>query len=1065
MRWSYLKLPFLIFSLILSLCVEHVSLANSTAWDQTVDESIEYNRDVRPILTENCFACHGPDSAARAADLRLDQRDAAIESGALSPGSLEDSSVWQRIISDGDEIMPPAESHKTLDNHEKDILRRWIESGADYQPHWAFIPPVKSELPQVEDPRWATNPIDRFVWSRLKQQGLSPAPEADRSTLARRLSLDITGLPPTPELVQQFVEDTSPDAYEKLVDRLLASPSWGEHRGRYWLDVARYADTHGIHFDNYREIWAYRDWVIDAFNRNLPFDQFTIEQLAGDLLPEATLDQQVATGFNRCNITTNEGGIIDEEYKVLYARDRTETTAQTWMGLTVGCAVCHDHKFDPLTQREFYELSAFFNNTTQAVRDGNIKDTPPTVFVPLREERDRWESIAVALESVEKKLTDQRGVAEPAFVKWLETKPTSEQLPALPADNLRFQFSKESAAVTREFLVDGKPQTKTHLQVSDAEFPNAIVEAGQKLDFASVGDFEVDQPFSYGGWIRFEGNNNNGSLFARMDEANGYRGWDLWCEGGRIGTHLVNSWPGNALKVVAQQPVPSGKWTHVFVTYDGSKKAAGIRIYINGEAVATNIPTDQLSESIRTQTPFQLFQRSATARVPQARLADVKIYQSKLQSHEVRDLAKRREILLALSAVGQGNATEVQRELVFQWYLQNLDEEYGRLLNEQSELRTAQSQLRSRGTLAHVMHEANNQPKAFVLNRGEYDQRRDEVSIGTPAMLPPFAEGLEPNRMGLAKWLLSPEHPLTARVTVNRFWQSVFGQGIVATSGDFGLTGLPPTHPELLDWLAIDFRENGWDVKRFFKQVVMSQTYRQSAVATDEKLEQDPGNTWYSRGPRFRMDAEMVRDYGLAVSGLLVQKIGGPSVRPYQPPGVWEAVAMPESNTRNYRRDSGENLYRRSMYTFWKRSAPPASMDIFNAPNREICTVRRERTNTPLQALATLNDPQFIEAARVLADQSLRQPEFVSVVANADAGRMNWLSMKVLCRQLEERELDVMLGVLEELRQHYGDNKEDANSLLAIGETKLAEDADIAELAVWTMVVNQFMNLDETLCK
>lgn len=1017
-------------------------------------QDLQYNRDIRPILADNCFACHGPDSAAREADLRLDQRSDAVDRGAITPGSPQDSEIWLRIVSDDDDRMPPESSHKSLTETEKETLEQWIRSGAEYEPHWAFQTPARPKVPPVSDPQWRRNPIDAFVLEKLESQGLQPAPEADRWTLARRLSLDITGLPPSPELVQEFVDDRAPDAYEKLVDRLLASPAWGEHRGRYWLDVARYADTHGLHFDNYREMWAYRDWVIDAFNRNLPFDQFTLQQLAGDLLPSPTLDQRVATGFHRCNITTNEGGIIDEEYRVLYARDRTETTAQAWLGLTAGCAVCHDHKFDPLSQREFYELSAFFNNTTQAVRDGNIQDTPPTVFVPARADRERWEYLQQELIRIQQDLEQRRETAVSEFETWLRTEDEGFGIPPVRLTDLVFLNGRKTSQP------DAFEETEQPEKAEDS-----WVESGQTLTFPDAGDFESDQPFSFGAWIKFAGQNNGGSLFARMDESAQYRGWDFWSEGGRVGTHLVNSWPGNALKVVTRDALPSDQWVHVMVSYNGSRSAAGVRIYVDGTEVPSVVATDRLNASIRTDVPFQFFQRSQSARVPGLALRDVRIYQTELPSADVLLLARRQQLVEAVDLLRHGDADPESKELVYDWYLEQVDQVYRELDKSQASVNQEMSQIRQRGTLAHVMQERPTPPAAFVLARGEYDQRGEEVAASTPAMLPPMPEGVPRNRLGLAKWLLSEQNPLTARVTVNRFWQSVFGRGLVETSGDFGLTGTPPTHPELLDWLAVDFRENDWDIKRFFRQIFLSQTYRQAALLTDEKRERDPDNVWLSRGPRFRMDAEMIRDYSLEVSGVLVEQLGGPSVKPYQPVGVWEAVAMPESNTRSYQRDSGDNLYRRSIYTFWKRSAPPASMDIFNAPSREVCTVRRERTNTPLQALATLNDPQMIEAARVLATEILRQNPERSDTGTVIRQRLDDLGLVVLARPWREAEYPILMKSHQALQQHYQAHPEDVPPLLTVGDKAVAKDVEPVTLAVWTMLANQLLNLDETLCK
>jgi hypothetical protein len=1023
-----------------------------------------FNRDVRPILAENCFACHGPDRNARKAGLRLDVREDALKADVFVPGKPDQSALIERIFSDEpSQLMPPPKSHKKLTAAQKDMLKRWVAAGAEYQPHWSFIAPVRSPLPAVKDARWVRNPIDRFILAGLEKRGLKPAPEADQRTLARRLSLDLTGLPPAPAAVEAFVNDRRPDAYERYVDKLLESPHWGEHRGRYWLDAARYADTHGIHFDNFREMWSYRDWVISALNDNKPFDKFTVEQLAGDLLPNRTMDQQIASGFNRCNITSNEGGLIPEEYLVLYARDRTETTAQVWLGLTAGCCVCHDHKFDPLTQKEFYSLAAFFNNTTQGAMDGNIKDTPPTVLVPRVEDRPRWEALSKQLDQTRKQADGRKQAARADFDKWLGSAKAAAFAGQLPSDGLRFHAPlSEGEGQAIQVKVNGRPRTGAPAagaawgagHVAARAFK---IQPGAALEFGDAGDFEKDKPFSYGAWVKVTKKTLNGALCARMDDQHAFRGWDLWVQNGRVGAHIINQWPQDALKVVSKRPLKAGQWSHVFVTYDGSGKAAGVKVYVNGVAQPTDVEADRLKSTIRTKVPMKLAQRHSTSRMDGVLMQDLRLYGRLLSGMEVEKLARgtRAAWLIGKAA---GKRTAAEKNELFDWWLPSLDPAFADLAKRLDGLRQEETAIRARGTVAHVMQERPQEAMAYVLFRGDYDKRRDPVKPATPKALPPLPAGLPHNRLGLARWLVRPEHPLTARVTVNRFWQEVFGTGIVRTSGDFGLTGEAPSNQELLDWLAVDFRESGWDVKRFFKQLVTSAAYRQSAAATPEKLAKDPDNRLLSRGPRFRMDAEMVRDYALAASGLLVRKLGGPSVKPYQPEGVWEAVAMIGSNTRDYRRDSGEGLYRRSLYTFWKRAAPPASMDVLNAPNRETCTVRRERTNTPLQALVTLNDPQFVEAARVLAQRVLKE-------GDKDAGRLDALAKRLLARPLRPEEAKVVGGVLAELLAHYKEHPADAKKLLTVGESKADASLDVSTLAAWTMLANQMMNLDEVLNK
>jgi hypothetical protein len=1024
---------------------------------------LQFNRDVRPILLENCFACHGPDKAARKADLRLDLRDDALKVGAFVPGKPDESELVTRIFSDDPgQLMPPRKSHKKLTAGQKETLKRWVAEGAEYQPHWAFIPPKRSPLPAVKDRGWVRNPVDFFVLAELERHGLTPAPEADRRTLARRASLDLTGLPPKPEDVEAFVSDPAPDAYEKYVDRLLESPHWGEHRGRYWLDVARYADTHGIHIDNYREIWAYRDWVVGAFNRNLPFDRFTLEQLAGDLLPGATLDQRVASGFNRCNITSNEGGLIPEEYLVLYTRDRTETTAQVWLGLTMGCAVCHDHKLDPVSQKEFYSLSAFFNNTTVGAMDGNVKDTPPVMFVPRSVDRPRWDALVKERADLRRKEDERRRLAQADFEKWLKSVRAEKLGTAIPADGLRLHCPlTEGHGATATAFVNGQ---KRSVPLPAAAWGSGHVAAkafkvrrGGSPELPDVGDFDTAEAFSCGAWVRPPRDRATGAVLARMDDAHEYRGWDLWLVDGRPGAHLIHAWPEDGLKVVARNPLPADRWSHVLVTCDGTGKAAGVRVYVDGLPQPTEVEVDTLRGTIRTPVPFTVGQRHTGDRLDGLLLQDVRLYGRALAEDEVRRLAGNTRVA-GLLARPAGERTEADTRELLDWYLSGHDLVFIGLSARLDALRKEEAGLRGRGTEAYVMNERPRTPAAYVLYRGEYDKRRDRVGTGTPRVLPPWRADFPPNRLGLARWLLLPEHPLTARVTVNRFWQELFGTGLVRTSGDFGVAGEPPSHPELLDWLAVEFRESGWDVKKFFRMLVTSAAYRQAAVATPPKLEKDPQNRLLSRGPRFRMDAEMVRDGALAASGLLVRKVGGPSVKPYQPDGVWEAVAMMESNTRYYRRDSGESLYRRSLYTFWKRAAPPASMDILNAPSREVCCVRRERTNTPLQALVTLNDPQLVEAARVLAQAAMRHN-------GQDPARIDFIARRLLCRPLRAEELPVVRSGLDELRAYYRSHPADARKLIAVGESKADGALDPAALAAWTMLANELMNLDEVLNK
>ncbi len=1033
---------------------------------------LRFNQDVLPILSENCYSCHGPDSAGRQAGLRLDKRADAVlhRSGGttpITPGDPARSEIIQRI-NGHTALMPPADSHKQLTKAQIATLTRWVREGAIYEPHWSYIPPVLPRLPTVKNAAWVRNPIDNFVLARLEKEKLAPAPEADKRTLARRVCLDLTGLPPAPADVERFVADKSPNAYEKLVDKYMASAQWGEHRARYWLDAARYADTNGIHFDNYREIWSYRDWVIGAFNRNEPFDQFSIEQLAGDLLPHPTLNQQIATGFNRCNITTNEGGAIPEEYAVLYTRDRTDAASQVWMGATAACAVCHDHKFDPLSQREFYSLSAFFNNTTQAPMDGNVKDTAPVIVVPKPEDRMRWAALAGDRKTADAQIAARKVAARPLFASWLATPGAAKTITgAIATTGLAFHAPlDEGQGKTVAATLNGQAVTLAATGANEPAWspghlaPKAFQrKMGSAIAVPSAGDWEKNQSFSYAAWINLPMNGANGSILSRMDDQHDFRGWDMWIENNKIATHIISKWPTDALKVITRDAITPGEWHHVCVTYNGGANKNAVAIYVDGALKMTDVAADMLKGTIKTEVPFKIGQRNTTSGIENAAIQDVRLYNRALSPDEATHLAPatRASYLAARTAPA---LTDNEINELFAWWLADRDVDYRALQARRVALDREDAEIRKRGTVAHIAHEKGEPAIAYILNRGEYDQRKDKVSAGTPAFLPLMPKDLPRNRLGFARWLFRPNHPLTARVTVNRMWQEVFGQGIVLTTGDFGVSGEMPSHPELLDWLAVDFRDHGWNVKRFFKQIVMSATYRQAATVTPAKKQADPQNRLLSRGPRFRMDAEMIRDYALASSGLLVEKVGGPSVKPYQADGVWEGVAIIGSDTRDYKRDRGDALYRRSMYTFWKRSALAPTLDAFNAPAREACTVRRERTNTPIQALVTLNDVQFVEAARALAVSALKR-----ATAPTAASRADYMAERLLARPFRADERAIVLKSVADLDAFYRAHPDDARKLCAVGELKPDPAFKPGTQAAWTMLANQLMNLDEVVTK
>ncbi len=1041
---------------------------------------IAFHRDIKPILSDQCFACHGPDPGTRKGGLRLDTREGLLEAtpkrpAIVLPGKPESSELWKRIVTtDPDDVMPPPDSHKDLKPAQRDLLKRWILEGAPWQGHWSFDAPSRPAVPDTIElakrhPHFTIrSPIDAFVLARLDAGGLSPAPESDRRRLFRRVALDLTGLPPSPAEVEAFANDTSPDAYERAVRKLLASDRWGEARARAWLDAARYADTHGLHFDNYREMWPYRDWVIRAFNRNLPFDRFSIEQIAGDLLPDPTDDQLVATGFHRCNATTNEGGTIEEENQVNYANDRVTTTSWVWLGLTANCAACHDHKFDPITMRDFYSMAAFFRNTTQSGFDGNVKDGANANMSVITDptDRARWSALPPLIHTAKADVDARRKDAETPFEAWVGHLTLADIERDLQSDLAVHAPLHDGSDHPIHITTNGTRVTATtegdvHWATNGHLGSSLHFEKEGTVNLGDVGDFDLGQPFSVSAWVFVPPSyNESAALVARMDEADDHRGWDLWIQQGQFATHLVHRWPDDAVKVRTKKRVArKGEWQHVTVTHDGTGRPEGVRIFVDGTAAETERDgPGRVRESFRTKTPLRLGGRSTGSSFVGGSIQDLRIHTRVLAPPEVRTLAKIDDVRQLLATPLADWKPEARQEAFDYFLLHHAPFQDAR--KHLAALESESEGIRLRYPVTHVQREKPDSiPMTAMLARGQYDRPTDKVVAGTPSALHPFPSNAPTNRLGLAQWLVSPGNPLIARVTVNRFWQEVFGVGLVKTAEDFGVMGEPPVNPELLDWLAVEFTASGWDVKRLFEMFVLSSTYRQSEVITPEKAEKDPENRLLSRGPRFRMDAEMLRDYALQASGLLGDRIGGPSVKPYQPDGVWEAVAMRESNTRDYKRDSGPDLYRRSLYTFWKRSAPPAFLDLFNAPSRESCTVRRERTNTPLQALATLNDPQFIEAARVLAEHAYTG-------ANGRlAGALDALADRILVRPLQPGELAEVASMLDAAQTFYAEHPDEAAQFLHVGESAPDPSVPPAQLAALTLVANQLFNLDEALTK
>ena len=1074
---------------------------------------LDFNKDVQPILASNCFSCHGPDPAARKAGLRLDLSETAFKKrpgkkDAIVPGHPESSELIARIESkDPHHLMPqsPEGEAKPMKPAEIAVLKQWIAQGAHYAPHWAFQPPVRPQTPQAHEASWAKTPIDRFVLAKLEAAGMHHSAEADKATLIRRVTLDLTGLLPTPAEVAAFEKDSSPDAYETVVDRLLASPRYGEHRTRYWLDYARYADTYGIHYDDFRMIWPYRDYIIRSFNANKPFNQFVKEQIAGDMLPASNLDQILATGYVRAGVSSNEGGAILEELRFNIARERAEAYGATFLGLTVGCAVCHDHKYDPTTQKDFYQLTAFFNNVNEEPFNGDRPDWLPAVRLPKPENEPAYNRLLAQRSALLQKLSDERAGEQKLVQSWLASKQKYPQTVSPDKLQLRLRFDEGSGKEVKNSAPNAAIKSFTTTEAPPLwgettwQWPDFRMDSATRLKLGQTGDFDRDQSFSGGGWVmvRLAGATDRpklkdytpppkpktdakaktedkpkpkpekpdprkdlAALIGKSDASQAGRGWQLWYQKGSLRLELVNTWPGNAISVVSKDsPINRGTWHYVSFTYDGSGKAAGVKLYIDGQPAPAKVESDSLSATIRTPAPMQLCRRSPDdSPLRETRFQDLRLYARALSAEEAARLPYEDHVAEIVSKPVSAWTLD-ERHAVGEYYFNHIDETAKAIHEQVAALDKQLETLGDSHAISIVAQEKPSLPYANVLNRGIYSAREERVLADTPHFLPPLTANEPHNRLGLAEWTISDQNPLMARVAVNRMWNEIFGAGLVATTEDFGIMGQRPSNSELLDWLAVEFRQSGWNVKHMYKLMVMSAAYRQSARSTPELTAKDPGNLLLARGPRFRMDAEMLRDIALQSSGLLVSTIGGPSVKTYQPPNIWESVSYPISDTVNYVQDHGDALYRRSMYTFWKRMAVAPDMDAFDAPPRDVACTRRQRTNTPLQALVTMNDPQWVEASRALAERVIRDG------GAKPSDKIGYLSELLLSHPPSPRMESVLEGSYRDMEKHYAAAPNDAHSLLAVGEKPSNKAISAPELAAWTMVASEMLNLDETLNK
>ncbi|MBM3845046.1 MAG: DUF1553 domain-containing protein [Verrucomicrobia bacterium] len=1181
---------------LLPCCFAWILLCSALTAHSASSSTIDFGRQILPILSDNCYACHGPDDQARKGGLRLDHPEDAFKpakSGkpTIVPGKPEESELLKRLhTTDPDDAMPPEKFGKKLSEGQKALLKQWIAQGATWKQHWAFTPPVRPVPPPTRNTSWARNNVDRFILSRLEREGIKPSKEADPVTLIRRASLDLTGLPPSPDEVEAFRNDKRPDAYERLIERLMKSPRYGEHMAKYWLDAARYADSHGYHIDAERHMWKYRDWVIDAYNKNMPFDQFTIEQLAGDLLPEPSVDQKVASGYVRANMSTGEGGAIVDEYQAKYTFDRTETTSTIWMGLTMTCARCHTHKYDPITHREYFGLYSFFNNLKEAVMDGNTPNPDPAIQVPSPDQKERLDSlrkwIAEGKTKVERAMPEI-DEAQTAWEKswrtrlaqaWTVSRPQSftatsnaqHQIlddksvlvtgPNPPQDIYSVVLRSEAgpfAGLRLEALPDDSLPQKSSSRADDGIFRLSEFEAdytlpgadgkpgetkslkfSQAIADATVKDREADKAIDgkpETGWQAFSAASKSAAtvLFLlkepmQMPEEVELRlrmKFQASVNKRAIGRFRISSAQSEDLAYALAPPKPDpwhvlgalkagnpietlnspldpekkvdlkqtfqgvreeARWNakadledgknHVLVsslhgvhgiyyltrnlnarqeqTVEISVRADDVfRIWVNQEQVGERLVKEKPGEG-PLKTTVRLKKGDNQILIKAVNVQGNSRFQFSMSPMDESILPPRIAVLLA--SPGQ-MPPDQQTEL--KNHFRRVKSPEWRKDNEQlAAWREEESGLNKAIPTTLVAREEMEKPRETrILMRGEYDKTGDVVGRGTPAVLPPFPKDSPTNRLGLARWLLMPSHPLTARVTVNRFWQQFFAVGIVKTSEDFGVQSEAPSHPELLDWLATEFITSGWDVQKVQKTILLSAAYRQESRHRPEVSARDPENRLIARGPRFRVDGEMIRDTALYVSGLLVEKQGGRSVKPFEPSGLWEAVSF--NNSQKYVVDEGDALYRRSLYTHWKRQSPPPNMLLFDAPTREYCVVKRPRTNTPLQALALLNDPQFVEASRAFADRMLKDG------GRNDESRLRYGFRRATGRPPTKAELDVLKESLAVQRAAFMGKAEEASKFLKVGNFAATSDATAEELAAWSAVASMILNLDETLTK
>ncbi len=1083
-----LLLPFCILAgLAASVCCVH-------AEDPPDLDEVDFAAEIRPLLSDRCFLCHGPDEGQRASDLRLDQAASAHES-AIVPGDEEASELVERIFSDDpDYVMPPPDSRLQLSNKEKDLLQRWIQQGAEYERHWSFVPPQKAPLPTVEAKSWPRSELDHYVLARLEERGWGPSPEADRRTLIRRMTLDLTGLPPTHEDVQRFVDDESPNAYERVVDQLLSRKSFGERWASDWLDVARYADTYGYQNDRYRDMWQWRDWVVRSFNNDLPYDDFIRQQIAGDLLPNADSQSILATAFNRNHRQTNEGGSVEEEFRVEYVADRVNTFGAAFLGLTLECCRCHDHKYDPISQRDYYSLAAYFNSIDESGLYSHFTEAvpTPTLRLPTDEEKRSIEAKKLAAKEAEKHLVET-DAAISGFNAWKSSLSDVRQSGAAsvagnsPDVSLRELLNTSIRdGLIGEYLFES--DAKVAINSANADLAGKLT-GGPSREAGRVGnglllsgedgvtletgsEFRREDPFTISLWLNVPERYKRAVVFhrSRAWTDSGSRGYEMLIEDGRLSAALIHFWPGNAIGIQTERELPVGKWTHVTLSYDGSSVAAGLKLFINGSLARTEIVRDKLTKHIKgadgpskgDSNKLVIGNRFRDKGFKGGRVDQFRVYNRELSPLELR--------YVYLADDSTDNLAEFVHNAsddLLQSYFTARHPEHLAAVKTLHVARQQANATENAVTEIMVMRELPQPRPTYVLIRGAYDAPGEQVDRRLPQELASDwlskSKTKSRDRRELAQWLTAPDNPLVSRVAVNRFWQAIFGVGIVATSEDFGMQGESPSHPKLLDYLARDFVESGWNVKALLKQIVMSATYRQSSDVRREILEDDPQNRTLARGPAHRLSAEMIRDSALFYGGLLVDRLGGPPVKPYQPEGLWK-----EKSGAVYNRDLMEGSWRRSLYTYWKRTSPPPSMMTFDASSREVCAVRRQVTSTPMQALVLLNDPQFVEAARALAFNAISSSQDIDQ-------RLTIVFTTMVARSPTPIELEVLRRIYDGQYEHFADNPENVVEYLWIGDfvppksskddqATSAEKNDL-ELAALATVVSGLFSFDEVVMK